>query len=82
MSGDSHSEDVSIPSVFLFRKEGDVLRQYAKESIEKNNIRLRVRLAGKAKKKGDFNFTDIPFTLNSTHTYFSVFPLGTIMIYI
>ncbi|XP_065067856.1 ER degradation-enhancing alpha-mannosidase-like protein 3 [Rhopilema esculentum] len=51
MSGDSHSEDVSIPSVFLFRKEGDVLRQYAKESIEKNNIRLRVRLAGKPKKK-------------------------------
>ena len=46
MSGDSHSEDVKIPSVFLFKKEGDTLRNHAKDSINDHGIRLRVRLAG------------------------------------
>ena len=45
MSGDSHSEDVKIPSVFLFRKDGDIVREHAKESIESRNLRMIVRLA-------------------------------------
>ena len=45
MSGDSHSEDVKIPSVFLFRKDGDILRKHAKDSIESRNLRMIVRLA-------------------------------------
>lgn len=54
MSGDSHSEDVKIPSVFLFRKEGDALRGHAQNSIEVNNIRLTVRLASTHIKSGEY----------------------------
>ena len=46
MSGDSHSEDVKIPSVFLFQKDGDIMRNHAKDYINTHNLRLNVRLAG------------------------------------
>eukprot|EP00794_Sanderia_malayensis_P017887 gene17887-19669_t len=47
MSGDNHSEDVSIPSVFLFRKEGDILRQFAQRVRQEFGLYLSVRLTGK-----------------------------------
>lgn len=40
MSGDSHSDDVIIPSVFLFRKEGDELRKLMQETEGKLEVRL------------------------------------------
>ena len=46
MSGDSHSEDVKIPSVFLFQKDGDIVRNHAKDYVETRNLRLKVRLSG------------------------------------
>ena len=61
MSGDSHPDDVKIPSVFLFRKEGDVLRQYAKDSINENNIRLQVRLAGNPQNESMSGFRQSQF---------------------
>ena len=52
MSGDSNPEDVRIPSVFLFKKEGDLLRQFMK-SVEG---KMKVRIAAKAvREKGKGN---------------------------
>ena len=48
MSGDSHSEDVTIPSVFLFQKEGTIVKAYAKQSTAVHGMNLIVRLGGKA----------------------------------
>lgn len=50
MSGDSHSDDVIIPSVFLFRKEGDELRKLMQETEGK----LEVRLAEKPVTTGEW----------------------------
>jgi len=48
MSGDSNLDDVTIPSVFLFKKEGDILRKHISESKH-----LNVRIAAKAVIKND-----------------------------
>ena len=69
MSGDSHSEDVKIPSVFLFHKEGDTLRHHAKTFMDSNNLRLVVRLAGthdKPSKHEQFNILEplLPILFN------------------
>jgi len=66
MSGDSHSEDVKIPSVFLFRKDGDILRKHAKDSIESRNLRMIVRLASARDQTKSSKTADI--TESSTNT--------------
>ena len=47
MSGDSNPADVFVPSVFLFKKEGELLRQHMKD----NGGNVEVRLGAKATSK-------------------------------
>ena len=44
MSGDSNSDDVTIPSVFLYKKEGDELRSLMKQS---GSTKIEVKIAHK-----------------------------------
>ena len=57
MSGDSNPADVFIPSVFLFKREGDLLRQHMKE--QGGNV--EVRMGAKPAKKSSKSFCDKRF---------------------
>merc|ERR1712080_143579 len=47
MSGDSNPADVFIPSVFLFKKEGELLRQHMKDQRGNVEVRLGAKAATK-----------------------------------
>lgn len=50
MSGDSNSNDVTIPSVFLYKKEGDELRSLMKQS---ENTKIEIKIAHKKSEEKD-----------------------------